>query len=139
MTIMKWSSKIETSKHFHQRLRGISNEKSNFFVVDVQLDRFFNYVKSLCIICFKNFREGSSEYWPGSTNGYTNIGGHTYFTGSYWDGIVNNKTWTYIDYELSNNYTATFETLLTSPQVKPWYVNEMNLTLSNLRHQFIHT
>lgn len=74
----------------------------------------------------KDFSYGYSEYWSSSAelSGYTHVG-NTTFTGEWWDGLVKNKTWTYIDYQLSNSYTATYETLLTSPTLKPKFSDEM--------------
>lgn len=80
-----------------------------------------------------------SSYWKDSyqLSNMTHVG-HTYKTGTWMDGLVKNKTWTYVDVQMSNHYSVEYVNILTSPFVKTSYTGSMKLTYA-FQQEFIQT
>lgn len=76
-----------------------------------------------------SINSGYSSYW---SEGYrvpnSQHVGHSYKTGVWWDGVVRNKTWTYVDIQMSNYFSVEFVNILTTPFPNLPYTNQMALT-----------
>lgn len=77
---------------------------------------------------------GYSDYWnEGFRVPNTKHVGHSYKTGVWWDGVVRNNTWTYVDIQLLNDFEVEFVNLLTVPFQKFSYTNKVILTYAYLQ------
>lgn len=97
------------------------------------------YSNGLIAVASGTIKNGTSRYWDTTYDysNYTHVG-HTNITGTWQDGLVKNKTWTYVDIQFSNQLSSEFVGLLTTPFLSPQYVYEMRV-IYVFQQEFIQT
>ncbi|MDY0210132.1 MAG: hypothetical protein RBQ91_01825 [Acholeplasma sp.] len=97
------------------------------------------YSNGLKVSASGTITESKSRYWniDYADPDFSHVG-HTYVTGTWRDGLVKNKTWTYVDIQFSNKLGSEFVGLLTTPFLSPHYVYEIELSYV-YQQEFIQT